>query len=120
MESVPLALAKGERADFIRCPETGIPLGIHENWNGSFSALPPVDTELDSRIDDLTLDDLRVRAIDWPELLLRVQRELRLDGRLRPLSFKPPLWHLGAGDAQTCFFSILDLVEDVWEVVPFL
>ena len=63
IESVPLALAKGERADFIRCPDTGIPLGIHENWNGSFSALPPVDTELDSRIDDLTLADLRVHAL---------------------------------------------------------
>ena len=39
--SAPLVPVVGRRADVVRDPDTGIPLQLHENRNGTFSALPP-------------------------------------------------------------------------------
>jgi len=120
LNSVPLAPVKGELAAFIRCPVTRIPLEIHENQDGSLSALPPAETEMESRIDGLTIKDLRLYKIDWPELLQTLRRDLELSGRLRTLSLNPPLWHLCAGASRPYFFSILTSAEEVREIASIL
>jgi hypothetical protein len=118
--SVPLNKLKGERADFIRCLQTGIPLEIHENYNGTYSALPPAGSMLDSRIDDLALDDLRLHEIDWASLLAVLQQDCRLRGQIRLLSFEPPLWNLGQAEVGSVFFAILNTAHDVQGLLPFL
>lgn len=119
-QSVPLLRIQGERAEFIRCPETGLPLEIHENWDGSFSALPPADTEIASRIDGLTLEDLHLHELDWQALLKNVQAQWALSGAIRCLSYNPPLWHLGESEGIPCCFAVLAASADVDEIFPFL
>jgi len=107
-QAAPLLKVEGERADFIRCPETGVRLEIHENWDGSFSALPPADTELDSRIDGLTLEDLLLFELYWSQILKALQTQCRLSGTLRCLSFNPPLWDIGHKDGVPYCFAVLN------------
>ncbi|MFA7256427.1 MAG: hypothetical protein WC047_02490 [Kiritimatiellales bacterium] len=107
-QSVPLLKVGGERAAFIRCPETGVRLEIHENWDISFSALPPADTEIDSRIDGLTLDDLLLYELDWPKIIKALQTQFQLTGTVRDLSFKSLLWVLGHGDGVPYYFAVLN------------
>lgn len=119
-KSVPLTSLKGERAEFIRCPETGIHLEIFENYDGSFSALPPADSELDSRIDGLALADLQLYEIDWLSLLSGLQQEFCLVGEIRILSYKPPFWHLGSVSEVSSYFSIVRSIEDIAFILPFI
>ena len=93
--AIPLLPVVGGRANFILCPETGIELGIHENRNGTFTALPPEGSELDSRIDGLTIGDLRLFRLDWPTICQTLSLRLGLAGKVRPVPGKPWFWHLG-------------------------
>lgn len=120
LQSVPLIRVQGDRAEFVRCPETGIPLEVHENWDDSYSALPPADSELDSRIDGLTLEDLHLHELDWQKLLQNVQVQWTLSGAIRCLSYKPPLWHLGESSGIPCCFAVLTIPSDVDEILSFI
>ena len=91
----PLIPVVGGRADSVLCAETGIELTIHENRNGTFSALPPEGSELDSRIDGLTIDDLRLYRLDWFSVCQAVAAQLRLSGQVRTIQSHPWFWHLG-------------------------
>jgi len=119
-QTIPLLKINGERAGFIRCPETGVPLDLHENWDGSFSALPPADSELDSRIDGLMLDDLHLHELDWQKLLQNVQVQWTLSGAIHCLSYKPPLWHVGESSGIPCCFAVLTIPSDVDEILSFI
>jgi len=91
----PLVPIVGARAEFIHCPETEIPLNIHQNKNGTFSALPPAGSELDSRFDGLTIDDLRLYRLDWPALCREVALNFELAGQIRDMPDLPLFWRLG-------------------------
>jgi hypothetical protein len=120
LQSIPLIRVPGDRAEFIRCPETGIPLEIHENCDGSFSALPPADSELDSRIDGLQLADLLLYEIDWQALLRKVQRQYHISGQIRSLNINPQLWNIGLTEGFPVCFAVLNSLADAESVLPFL
>jgi len=120
VSTVPLSPVKGELAEFIRCPHTGVPLEIHENWNGSFSALPPTAALSDSRIDGLSVDDLRLFKVDWINLLESVRIPMKLAGNIRILSNKPPLWHIGTSPGTTFYFSIANSPTELSNILPFI
>jgi hypothetical protein len=120
LQSVPLIRVQGERAEFVRCPETGIPLEVHENWDGSYSALPPADSELDSRIDGLTLEDLHLHELNWQKLLQNIQRQWNISGLVRCLNLNPHLWHLGLSEGLPVCFAVLNSPADAEAALPFL
>lgn len=95
----PLIKIVGSRADFIRCPDTEIPLEIFANVDGSFSARPPPDKELDTRFDGLTIEDLRLYRLDWPALCREVAHDFGLAGMIRDMPDLPWFWRIG--DLQT-------------------
>jgi len=119
-QEIPLLKIAGERAVFIRCPATGIPLEVHENWDGSYSALPPADSELDSRIDGLTLEDLHLHELNWQKLLQNIQRQWNISGLVRSLNLNPHLWHLGLSEGLPVCFAVLNSPADAEAVLPFL
>lgn len=105
--SAPLVPVVGRRADVVRDPDTGIPLQLHENRNGTFSALPPADSELDSRIDGLTIEDVRLHRLDWPTICRDLASSTGLSGHVRAIPRKPWLWRLGelvAGTRSHTYF----------------
>ena len=93
--AIPLLPVIGGRANFVLCPETGIELAVHENRNGTFTALPPEGSELDSRIEGLTIDDLRLFRLAWPAICQTLSLRLELAGKVRPVPGKSWFWHLG-------------------------
>ena len=102
--AIPLLPVVGGRANFVLCPETGIELAIHENRNGTFTALPPEGSELDSRIDGLTIADLRLFRLDWPTICQTLSLNLGLAGKVRTVPGKPWFWFLGESRTDTYLY----------------
>ena len=122
--NVQLVPVVGRRAQTVRCPDTNIPLELHENRDGTFSALPPADSELDSRLDGLTIEDIRLHRLDWTAICRDLATTVGLTGHVSAIPGKSWLWRLGElGDGtriHTYFLAVIRSDFEVASLVPAL
>lgn len=94
----------GEIASVVRWEATGLPLEIRENSDGSYSALPPEDSEYDERHDDLSVEDVQLHRLDWDKMVKLLASSFALWEE--PKLIHPHLWRLGFFESigKRCYY----------------
>jgi hypothetical protein len=83
----------GEFAKTVRWAQGEIPLEIHENKDGTYSAMPPEDLECEDRYDGIRADDLQLYGLNLTHVAEQLADIFALIGMVKQVA--PHLWLLG-------------------------